>query len=175
MESVASSLLSEATDARLIGVLTHAGHSYGVEDRAAYVLVRKNGQPSYTLLGVDGSRAPDSVVSAGSTPTALFMEHTDGLTELRAGVYVFFDLDQQSRGVCETDEIALSVLASVIGHNRSAGKLLLDCGGLALSKDLGANAFRPEVGYGVVCDFKTGKPYAGAYVSSVSQTRTCKG
>ena len=171
LESVASSLLSEATEARLIGVLTHAGHSYGVEDRAAIARIGEEERAAVVdaagRLTAAGHQI--SVVSAGSTPTALFMENTDGLTELRAGVYVFFDLDQQSRGVCETDEIALSVLASVIGHNRSAGKLLLDCGGLALSKDLGANAFRPEVGYGVVCDFKTGKPYAGAYVSSVSQ------
>ena len=44
-----------------------------------------------------------------------------GLIELRAGVYVFFDLDQQLRGVCAREDIALSVLASVIGHNRAAG------------------------------------------------------
>ena len=99
-----------------------------------------------------------SIVSAGSTPTALFCEDADGLTELRAGVYVFFDLDQQSRGVCDRSDIALSVLASVIGHNRAAGKILLDSGGLALSKDRGANTFRPEVGYGEVCALNDCEP-----------------
>jgi D-serine deaminase-like pyridoxal phosphate-dependent protein len=79
-----------------------------------------------------------------------------------------FDLDQQSRGVCDTDEIALSVLASVIGHNRAAGKILLDAGGLALSKDRSADRFRPEVGYGQLCRLD-GSPIAALYVTSVSQ------
>ena len=65
-----------------------------------------------------------NTVSAGSSPTALHIKDASGLTALRAGVYVFFDLDQQSRGVCAREDIALSVLARVIGQNRAAGKLL---------------------------------------------------
>ena len=97
------------------------------------------------------------------------MRDATGLSELRAGVYVFYDLDQQSRGVCSRDQLALSVLASVIGHNRAAGKILLDSGGLALSKDSGANVFRPGVGYGEVCDPVSCQPIDGLYVSTVSQ------
>ena len=58
-------------------------------------------------------------VSAGSSPTALHTKDASALTELRAGVYVLFDLDQQSRGVCAREVIALSVLASVIGHRQT--------------------------------------------------------
>ena len=105
--------------------------------------------------------------AVGVEPT-LFATDLAGVTELRAGVYTVFDMDQQSRGVCGTDEIALSVLASVIGHNRAAGKILLDAGGLALSKDRSADRFRPEVGYGQVCD-ADGKLITGLYVTSVSQ------
>ena len=79
-----------------------------------------------------------------------------------------FDMDQQSRGVCEISDIALSVLCSVIGHNRRARKLLLDAGGLALSKDRSADRFRPEVGYGQICTLD-GTPVSGLYVDSVSQ------
>ena len=77
-------------------------------------------------------------------------------------------MDQQSRGVCTTDEIAMSVLCSVIGHNRAAGKILLDAGGLALSKDRSADRFRPEVGYGQICT-PDGTLVPGLYVTSVSQ------
>jgi hypothetical protein len=58
-------------------------------------------------------------VSAGSSPTALHTNDASALTELRAGVYVLFDLNQQSRGVCASEVIALSVLASVIGHRQT--------------------------------------------------------
>jgi len=77
-------------------------------------------------------------------------------------------MDQQSRGVCETDDIALSVLSSVIGHNRAAGKILLDAGGLALSKDRSADRFRPEVGYGQLCN-ADGSIIENLFVTSVSQ------
>lgn len=155
----------------LKGVLTHAGHSYGVDsaegvaeiteqERAAAVLAA-------TRLRDAGFDAP--VVSVGSTPTALFAQDLTGVTEVRAGVYVFFDVDQMARGVCDRDEVALSVLATVIGHNRAADKILLDAGGLALSKDRSADRFAPDAHYGLLCDAETGRPLPGLSVTSVSQ------
>ena len=38
-----------------------------------------------------------------------------GITEMRPGVYVFNDLDQAFIGSCGAGDLALSVLASVIG------------------------------------------------------------
>jgi D-serine deaminase-like pyridoxal phosphate-dependent protein len=163
--------LGAARHAQLVGVLTHAGHAYGVATAAEVARIAEDERLSITR---SAQRLRDAghdiqIVSAGSTPTALFAENAQGLTEVRAGVYVFFDLDQQSRGVCARDEVALSVLASVIGHNRTAGKILLDSGGLALSKDIGANAFRPDVGYGEVCHIDTAEPIGNLSVTSVSQ------
>jgi D-serine deaminase-like pyridoxal phosphate-dependent protein len=63
-----------------------------------------------------------------------------------------WDLAQLSRKVCREDEIAVSVLSSVIGHTRHAGTLILDAGALALSKDIGANRLLPDAGYGYLCD-----------------------
>ena len=77
-------------------------------------------------------------------------------------------MDQESRGVCRTSQIAMSVLCSVIGHNRAARKILLDAGGLALSKDRSADRFRPEVGYGQLCR-ADGSVIPDLYVTSVSQ------
>ncbi|WP_420731755.1 alanine racemase [Hwanghaeella sp. 1Z406] len=162
--------LSGSKAARLDGVLTHAGHSYGVNDIPKIQQIAEDERQAVVHAAERLRTAGHAVntVSAGSTPTALFSQDATGLTEYRAGVYVFFDLDQQSRGVCQTQELALSVLATVIGHNRESSKILLDAGGLALSKDIGANAFRPEVRYGAVVAVD-GPALNDVYVTSVSQ------
>ena len=156
--------------AKLDGVLTHAGHSYGVDSATAVEEIAAQERDAVVNAAERLRAAGHAVdtVSVGSTPTALYARDLCGVTEVRAGVYTVFDLDQQSRGVCDTAEIALSVLCSVIGHNRAAGKILLDAGGLALSKDRSADRFRPEVGYGQLCE-ADGSPIGGLYVTSVSQ------
>jgi D-serine deaminase-like pyridoxal phosphate-dependent protein len=162
--------LSGSKAAQLDGVLTHAGHSYGVNDIPKIQQIAEDERQAVVHAAERLRTAGHTIktVSAGSTPTALFSQDATGLTEYRAGVYVFFDLDQQSRGVCQTQDLALSVLATVIGHNREANKILLDAGGLALSKDIGANAFRPEVRYGAVVAVD-GPAVNDVYVTSVSQ------
>ncbi|MGH6947686.1 MAG: alanine racemase [Kiloniellales bacterium] len=138
----------------LAGVMTHAGQSYGTRDAAEIAAIAE--QERAAAVGAAGRlRAAGfepGIVSVGSTPTAAFVRDLTGVTEMRPGVYLFFDLDQLARGVCEPGDLALSVLGTVIGHNRAAGKLLLDCGGLALSKDRSAGAFLPDAGYGYLCD-----------------------
>ena len=156
--------------ATLQGLLTHAGQSYGVAGIADIEQVAMQERDAVVMAAQrlrDAGHAIDTI-SVGSTPTALFARDLSGVTELRAGVYTVFDMDQQSRGVCETGEIAMSVLSSVIGHNKAAGKILLDAGGLALSKDRSADHFRPEVGYGQLCD-TDGNIIPNLFVTSVSQ------
>ncbi|MEM9056144.1 MAG: alanine racemase [Pseudomonadota bacterium] len=168
---VAIAAVLSGSAATLRGVLTHAGHAYRVTGADALAAVAEDERRAVVTAAerLRGAGAAVDFVSGGSTPSALVRRCSDGLTELRAGVYMFFDLDQQSRGVCRREEIALSVLATVIGHNEAARKVLLDAGGLALSKDTGATVFRPEVGYGEVCDVRSCRPLPGLYVQSVSQ------
>src|SRR3546814_5890947 len=80
---------------------------------------------------------PCPVVSVGSTPTAMFAENLDGVTEVRAGVFVFFDLFMAGLGVCRQDDIALSVLTTVIGHQPEKDWILVDAGWMAMSRDRG--------------------------------------
>jgi D-serine deaminase-like pyridoxal phosphate-dependent protein len=72
-------------------------------------------------------------VSVGSTPTALAAERLDGVTEVRAGVFVLSDLFQSELNETPVEDIAACVLASVIGVHGE--RVLLDAGALALSKD----------------------------------------
>jgi D-serine deaminase-like pyridoxal phosphate-dependent protein len=158
--------LHAAPGTELRGVMTHAGRSYGCasadEMRAFAEQERAGVVAAAEALRAAGVPAP--VVSVGSTPTALFAEHLDGVTEVRAGVYMFMDLVMEDLGVCAEEEIALSVLATIIGHRRDLGTILVDAGGLALSKDAGQGGH----GYGRLVDAATSEPL-GLAVRSVNQ------
>ena len=154
----------------LRGVMTHAGQSYGTKDPEEIARIAED-ERAAVVRAAERLRAAGhavDMVSLGSTPTVAFAKDLTGVTEVRCGVHVFFDLDQLGRGVCKPEDLALSVLASVIGHNRAAGTVLIDAGGLALSKDQGANQFLPDAGYGYVCD-ADGKRLEGLSVVGVSQ------
>jgi D-serine deaminase-like pyridoxal phosphate-dependent protein len=109
------------------------------------------------------------VVSVGSTPTATFARDLTGVSEARPGVYMLCDLFQAGIGVCQTGDIALSVLASVIGQRRADNLLLIDAGALALSKDRSTAQLAADCGFGLVCDAVTGLPHDGFKVASVHQ------
>ena len=157
LAAVAAAVAASAPHLRLAGVMTPAGPSYAVADapglRALAEAERAAAVSSAELLRSLGHPSP--IVSIGSTPTVLHAEHLRGVTEVRAGIYLFWDLAQLSRGVCAEADLAVSVLATVIGHQRRGPSLVLDAGALALSKDLGANRFMPDAHYGWVCDAMT--------------------
>jgi D-serine deaminase-like pyridoxal phosphate-dependent protein len=90
------------------------------------------------------------------------------VTEVRAGVYAFGDLVQAELGTCAIDDIAIGVLASVIGHNRQHGRVLIDAGFLALSRDRGTADLPVDWGYGAVCD-PVGDVIESVTVSSTNQ------
>lgn len=138
----------------LRGVMTHAGESYHclsvASKRAMAEQERDAVLSAATRLRLAGHRC--AVVSVGSTPTALFAQDLHGVTEVRAGVYIFMDLVMAGLGVCDVDDIAISVLVTVIGHQAQKGWLLTDGGWMALSRDRGTSAQSVDQGYGVVCD-----------------------
>jgi D-serine deaminase-like pyridoxal phosphate-dependent protein len=154
----------------LDGVLTHAGHSYHAasEEARRAIAIAERDAAVLAATRIREAGMPCKTVSIGSTPTALTDIPLDGVTEIRPGVYVFFDLSQARLGVCSADDVAVSVLATVIGHHREAGHLLVDAGALALSKDISANEHDPHIGYGLVCDID-GKVVDGLYVGDVHQ------
>ncbi|KLU38106.1 alanine racemase [Massilia sp. WF1] len=138
----------------LKGVMTHAGKSYNSKSVAEIKACARQERDAVLLaaktLRETGFAAP--VVSVGSTPTALFAEDLSGVTEVRAGVFVFFDLVMAGLGVCELDDIAVSVLTTVIGHQAEKGWTIVDAGWMALSRDRGTASQAVDQGYGVVCD-----------------------
>jgi D-serine deaminase-like pyridoxal phosphate-dependent protein len=141
----------------LAGVATHGGHSYAAYDRPAQERVAADEADAARMasrrLADAGFRS--RIVSIGSSPTALAGADLSGITEMRAGVYMFWDVFQAAIGACTIDDIALTVLTEVIG--RPAGRpseFLIDAGAFALSKDISTAALGPEkdAGYGLVAN-----------------------
>jgi len=154
----------------LRGVMTHAGESYTVRGAAAHAafadLERKAAVAAAKSLRDAGLTCP--VVSVGSTPTAHAARDLTGVTELRAGVYMFFDLVMAGIDVCTVEDIALSVLTSVIGHQPAKGWVMIDAGWMALSRDRGTAVQDVDQGYGLVCD-ENGHVLPDLIVSSANQ------
>ncbi len=152
------------------GVMTHAGGSYALNTpetlQAMAELERSRCVRAAQRLREAG--LPCLVVSVGSTPTALNAQQLDGVTEVRAGVYVFFDLVMRNIGVCSEEDIALSVLTTVIGHQADKGWAIVDAGWMAMSRDRGTQSQACDFGYGQVCDAQ-GQPLAGYLMSSANQ------
>lgn len=154
----------------LVGVITHAGSSYEHDTPEGLIAVAEQERAGVVRAAARLREAglPCPVVSLGSTPTALMAQSLAGVTELRAGVYVFFDLVMCNVGVCRHEEVALSVLATVIGHQADKGWAIVDAGWMAMSRDRGTARQRQDHGYGLVCDLD-GRVLDGYRLSDANQ------
>ena len=88
-------------DAELRGVICHAGESYNLHDPRS-LAASADSERAPILAAAQSLHAPGlacPIVSLGSTPTGLSACGYDGITELRAGVYMFFDLVQAGIGI----------------------------------------------------------------------------
>ena len=143
----------------LKGVLTHAGDSYECKTEEALVTAaeaeRAGAVKAVEALRNAGFRI--DIVSVGSSPTLMSAVSEEGVTEIRAGVCAFFDLFMSNVGICRIDEIAVSVLTTVIGRKTEKRRVITDSGFLAMSRDRGTQHQKKDYGYGLVCD-EAGRP-----------------
>ena len=162
--------LHESAKIELVGVLTHAGESYACRSQEALVAMarqeRDRSVAAAERLRADGLPCP--VVSIGSTPTALAVDDLAGITEVRPGVYVFFDLVMAGLGVCSLDDIAVSVLASVTGFQADRDWAIIDAGWMAMSRDRGTQSQEIDYGYGLIAD-RHGAPIADLVIGDANQ------
>ena len=143
---------------RLAGVMTHAGHSYSCRTIECIADVAEDERLAVVSAA---ARLRDAglnceVVSVGSTPTMTHARNLNGVTEGRPGVYMFQDLFQAELGSCAKEDIAMTVLASVIGRNAEGGRILIDAGAIALSKDRSTQVTEHDAGFGEIRDVGNG-------------------
>lgn len=144
--------ISNASNLRFAGILTHAGHSYNCQTKAEVLDLAKHERDLMSdfaeTLRKEVGEVP--IVSIGSTPTITTVDHLDGINEVRPGNYIFFDAFQATLGSCSLDDCALTVLAAVVHRDRERRKVIVDAGAIALSKDRGPVGLNPSCGYGRV-------------------------
>lgn len=142
--------LADSPSLKFGGILTHAGHSYHARSREELIDIARAERDIMVefagRLRSDGIEVPS--VSIGSTPTMSVYENLAGIDEVRPGNYVFYDAFQATLGSCRFDDCVLTVLASVV-HCEDK-KMIVDAGGIALSKDRGPVEFDSGCGYGRV-------------------------
>ncbi len=155
----------------LAGIMTHAGHSYAGRSSAEMAAIAEIERLAAVraagrLTGV-GFESP--IVSMGSSPTALYAGSLEGITEVRAGVYMLGDLFQAEIGTHGPEDIAVTVLASVIGRRVAEGRILVDAGGLALSKDRSTESAPHDWGFGLALDVLGRRSYGRSLVKRANQ------
>jgi D-serine deaminase-like pyridoxal phosphate-dependent protein len=130
------------------GLLFYPGHIRVPGDEQGAALAETSRRLEEALFALDRAGLPPSVVSGGSTPTLWRSHEIPGLTEIRSGTCVFHDRDTVEMGVCEPDDVAYTVLASVVSVS-VPGQAVVDAGSKALAREEfrgGGN------GYGVLLD-----------------------
>ena len=163
-------VIDAAPGLSLKGVMTHAGESYHCDSLEAIAdmaeIERSGAVAAADLIRASGIACLH--VSVGSTPTATFARALEGVTELRAGVHVFHDLVMAGLGVCTLEDLALSVLTTVIGHQSEKGWVITDGGWMALAGDRGTASQPTDQGYGIVCN-EEGRVLGDVIVVSANQ------
>ncbi|XOV81215.1 MAG: alanine racemase [Aestuariibacter sp.] len=156
-----ANLLESAANIQFAGLMTHGGGSY---DCQSIEEVRTHADLEQAGILRAAKRCREAgmnitTVSIGSTPTVVAARGFNDIDEIRPGVFVFFDLFQMQLGICALEQIALSVLCSVITHKTEENCIIVDAGGLALSKDRSTQGTSQDYHYGLVADL-SGKPIA---------------
>jgi D-serine deaminase-like pyridoxal phosphate-dependent protein len=74
-------------------------------------------------------------ITAGSSPTGRWVAEVGGITEVRAGTYIFNDLMQLRMGAARRDQLAISVLCTVVSRGKN-GRVTIDGGSKTFSGDI---------------------------------------
>ena len=144
--------MARSPSVRFRGLLTHAGHSYNA--RTVDEILSVAAEETACLTRFRLKLSMNVIRSVGSTPTASVVDRFKDVDEVRPGNYVFYDAFQATIGSCTRADVAVSVLATVVGSYPERRQAIIDAGALALSKDLGPNHIDTKSGYGIVCDLE---------------------
>jgi D-serine deaminase-like pyridoxal phosphate-dependent protein len=163
-------LLHEHASVRFDGVMSYGGHSYALrspEDMRS-LSDQHNAALKAARERLEAMSIPCPMTSFGSSPPLLWAMDLSAASELRAGVYTFWDVFQAGLGCCSHDEIALSVLTTVNGVYPDKNRLIVDAGALALSADRSTAGTSFDAGFGLVCD-AGGRLIDDLFVKGVNQ------
>lgn len=107
-------------------------------------------------------------VSGGGTPTMWQADSAIGITEHRAGIYVYGDRLTMRSGAVTLDTCALRVWSTVVSRPTET-RGILDAGSKSLSSDL-----HGLDGYGYICEYPEAKIYALSEEHGLVDFSACK-
>ncbi|MBM3473923.1 MAG: hypothetical protein FJX75_11695 [Armatimonadetes bacterium] len=119
---------------RIVGIMGYAPMTYGVTTNAEREpLVAAEGRLlSEVAAGLASEGHAMARISGGCTPGATLYRAGCGLTEIRPGTYVFYDMNQVDLGVVGVQDVAATVLSTVIS-TPGPDRAILDAGSKALA------------------------------------------
>lgn len=168
-----AAMLERHAQLELRGLYSYGGGTYRIAGKAERVdLIERH---RHTLVEAAGALREAGhacpILGIGSSPALHDAATYEGIDEACAGVYVFQDLAQRGIGVTSLDDIAVSVLATVVQHKADSGRIYIDAGALALAQDRSTASQVEDQGYGLVCDAETLQPLGNGdvIVAAVSQ------
>ncbi|MFP1927870.1 alanine racemase [Lonsdalea quercina] len=130
--------VARCPELRFGGLVSHAGHAYGASGITEIQTIAKD---EATLLRQLQTRilqhgaVSRCALSTGATPTALGAPIAPGTDEIRPGNYALLDLTAIRLGLCQPDDLAMSVVARVVAINDRYA--IIDAGSKALTSDRG--------------------------------------
>lgn len=134
----------------LDGIFTHAGQSYAatsieevkqIAEREAHAVVHSANLCEEADIQIKHR-------SVGSTPTFRFAGMIDGVTEIRPGNAIFYDMVQVGLGVATKEQCALKVLTTVVSNKKD--RAVIDAGSKTLALDQGAHGNASIQGHGYI-------------------------
>lgn len=138
---------------RFAGVMFYPGHIREHVSEHHGKLTQLASDVQHLIRVLRDAGLPPRVVSGGSTPLAWRIHEVPGVTEVRPGTYVYNDRTTAEIGSCSWDDIAFTVLGTVVS-TAVPGQAVVDCGAKALGREpmrgvagegFGALFDRPEV------------------------------
>jgi D-serine deaminase-like pyridoxal phosphate-dependent protein len=135
---------------RLRGLLSHAGQAYHAASEPELRATAAHEIGLLTALRDQATASGIAIdeISIGTTPLLRYVGEQKGVTEVRAGNYVYFDRTQLALGSAALDDCALTVLATVVSKP-AADRIILDSGSKTLTNDQ-ARGVAKAPGYGAV-------------------------
>ena len=148
-----ASFLNESSNLILDGVFTHAGHSYGANSDEEIEKIALN----EAAVVLESAKICESIGikipyrSIGSTPTFKIAGKIEGITEIRPGNAVFYDMIQVGLNVATINDCALTVLSTV--GSKHSDRIVIDAGSKTLNLDKGAHGNESVLGHGYIKEY----------------------
>ena len=128
------------------GILFYPGHIRVAQAEQDGALSALADRLASVLDVLENANLSPEIVSGGSTPTLWRSHQVPGMTEIRSGSCIFFDREAVDVGVAGRDDVAYTVLATVVS-TAVPGRAVVDAGSKALAKE-----GRGGAGFGILLD-----------------------